>query len=377
MVRWTLTGFAAGLMAATLPPAIADVPIDATPATLTMSPTEKSWVFIHGSGQTQGTTIYDTLTGRMKGMVDTSKTADLAFDPLGKHYYVSESIWSLGNRGVRQDMVTVYDTVTLKILAEIKIPGRMVIGDRKFNFLVTADGTTGFVYDFNPASSVNIVDLVRNKFVKSIGLPGCATLVLNDAVGFSALCSDGSLATVAYRTGKITRSAPFFKPLEDPVFDNYAFDAQKGVAVFLSYTGLIYTAKMGATPTIAAPFSMQAAAGYRTATSKPLELNYYPGGTQPAALHNASGRLYVLMHPGEYWSQIAPATQIWVVDLATQKIVKRITLDDPVSRVSVTQTDKPLLYLTRGTTGIVMDPETGVKLREIPLAGGGVTYPAS
>jgi methylamine dehydrogenase heavy chain len=44
----------------------------------------------------------------MLGLVQTA-LADMAIDPAGKFYYVAETIWSKGNRGTRQDMVTVYD----------------------------------------------------------------------------------------------------------------------------------------------------------------------------------------------------------------------------------------------------------------------------
>jgi len=38
--------------------------------------------------------------------------------------------------------------------------------------------------------------MAKGKFVKKIELPGCASLMPIPGVGFAALCSDGSLATV-------------------------------------------------------------------------------------------------------------------------------------------------------------------------------------
>ncbi|MFK9781039.1 amine dehydrogenase large subunit, partial [Escherichia coli] len=73
----------------------------------------------------------------------------------------------------------------------------MLVGDRKNNFIVSDDGKFGYVYNYNPATSVNIVDLVKRKFVKAVELPGCADLVTGPGVGLSALCNDGSIATVA------------------------------------------------------------------------------------------------------------------------------------------------------------------------------------
>ena len=87
-----------------------------------------------GGWGTAGTSIFDSQSGKMVGMVATSRDSDLAIDPAGKAYYVAETIWSKGNRGTRQDIVTVYDPVTLKLQTEIVTPGRLIIGGFKTNF---------------------------------------------------------------------------------------------------------------------------------------------------------------------------------------------------------------------------------------------------
>ena len=156
-------------------------------------------------------------------------------------------------------------------------------------------------------------------------------------------------------------------------FDNYAYDAVKKQAVFLSYTGLIYTASIGATPTVAKPFSIQAAAGIRAGDPAPLEVNWLPGGRQPMALHRPSGHLFVLLHMGEYWSHKALGTEIWEVDLASQKVVKRISLKEPMNNIEVTQTAKPMLFANdEKGDGIIIDPATGEVKHEIGNAGGSV-----
>jgi methylamine dehydrogenase heavy chain len=345
-----------------------------------LEPPKAEWVFVDGGFTVDGTAIFDTTTGKMKGLVSTSHLSDLAFDPAGKYYYVSETIWSKGNRGTRQDMVTVYDTVDLKLQTEIAIPDRILVGERKQNFIVSDDGKWGFVYNLSPASSVNVVDLVKRKFLKTIELPGCAALMPNSAVGFSALCSDGSLATVTVSAAKptIIHSTPFFSATEDPIFENFAYDKAKQETVMMSYTGLIYTAKMGATPTISQPWSLQTAAGYATAgQTKPLEVAWYPGGRQPMALHRASGTLYVLMHMGEYWSHKAPGSEIWVVDLAAKKVTRRLVLEEHAGHIEVTQGKEPKIFLNDEMgNGIVLDPETGKEDHKIERAGGGVIHVA-
>jgi methylamine dehydrogenase heavy chain len=73
----------------------------------------------------------------------------------------------------------------------------------------------------------------------------------------------------------------------------------------LSYTGNVYVAKLGAKPVVAAPFSLQEAAGVPKGTTAPNTVDWFPGGSQQMALHRASGQLYVLMHMGEFWSHKA------------------------------------------------------------------------
>jgi methylamine dehydrogenase heavy chain len=367
---WTL--FATAAQAA--PAAETDaVPEAETSDVMTIPPPKPTWFFVDGGWDMAGTSIFDGETGKMKGMVETRRLADFAIDPFGKYYYVSETIWSKGDRGTRQDMVSVYDSQTLNLVTEIPLPGRILIGSRKNNFIISDDGKTAYIYDFSPASGVNIVDLAKRKFVTAIELPGCASLMPNPGVGFSALCSDGSLATVAIKGTKsdITHSAPFFSATDDPIFDNFTYDKRKQETTFLTYTGQIFQAKLGATPTIAAPFSIQAAAGIRPGETKPLELNWYPGGRQPMALHRPSGHLFVLMHMGEYWTHKASGTEVWEVDLATQKVVKRRALKEPMNNIEVSQTDKPLLFMNgEEASAIVIDLATGEEKHKIERAGG-------
>jgi len=350
------------------------VPEAETSDMMTIEPPKPGWFYVDGGWFQTGTSIFDAKTGKMKGMVATSRLADLAFDPAGRYYYVAETLWSKGNRGTRQDMVSVYDTTEMKLQGEIAIPNRILIGARKQNFVVSDDGRWGFVYNLSPASSVNVVDLSKRKFVKTIEVPGCAALIPNQG-GFSALCSDGSMATVsmAGSTPKIRRSEPFFAATDDPIFENFGYDKGRGQAVFLTYTGQVFTAKMGATPVISAPFSIQSAAGYANAGTKPLEPAWYPGSRQPMALHKPSGHLFVLMHLGEYWSHKAPGTEIWELDVAGQKVVNRIVLEKPAGNIGVTQDAEPMIFLNdEEGNGRILDAKTGAEKHSIKHAGGGI-----
>ncbi|WP_421846839.1 amine dehydrogenase large subunit [Novosphingobium sp.] len=382
MGRTTAAAVCALALAGGVPAAHAADPLQPDPEleAVSLPAAKPSWVFVERGFVVPGNAIYDTDTGKMLGLVEASTLSDLAIDPAGKAFYVSETIWTKGWRGTRQDMITVYDPATLKLKTEIAMPGRILIGGRKFNFVLADEGKTAYVYNLDPASSVNMVDLAKGKFVKKIELPGCASLMPVTGIGFSALCSDGSLATVKTAGAKpeITRSAPFFSATNDPIFDNFGYDRAKQTAVFLTYTGQVYTAKLGATPTISEPFSIQTAAGVAPADTKPLDVHWYPGARQGLAYHLGTGHAFVLMHTGEYWTHKAAGTEVWELDVAAKKVVKRIPLENPASAIAITQETNPKLILSteRGEDGpsalVILDLKTGEQKFRLENSGGGV-----
>lgn len=378
LVRGKLAGmgYGAALAVALVSPASAESVVpEAEEATVnTLAPPTSAWFYVRGGWGSAGSSIFDAGTGKMVGMIATSRDSDMAIDPAGKAYYVAETIWSKGNRGTRQDIVSIYDSKTLKLVSEIPTPGRLVIGGLKTNFVLTDDGKTAYDYNFDPASSVNVIDLVKRKFVRSIELPGCASLIPNPGVGFSALCADGTLATVAIKGAAqdITRTEPFFDAAADPIWSNFAYDRKKKQAVLLSYTGLVRIATIGAKPTVSEPFSIQQAAGLRTADTKPLDIAWYPGGGQVMALHRPSGMLWVLMHKGEYWSHKEGAEEIWGIDLAAKKVVKRFPLEEKVSNIEITQDDAAMIMVNSYKNDAwIIDSKTGDIKHTIKDAGGG------
>lgn len=358
-------------------------PEESTVATLAAP--KPSWAFLQRGFVLPGTAIYDTATGKYLAQIETPILGDLAIDPEGKHYYVAETAWTRRLHGTRQDYISVYDASTLKLEGDIDIPGRILIGGREHNFILSDDGKTGYIYDFSPISSVNVVDLVKRKFVRNFELPGCADLMTNPGVGLAALCSDGTMASINLTGAKvdITRTDPFFNSTGDPIFDNVQYDKAKGEVVMLTYTGLVYTAKLGAKLTVSAPYSLQEAAGLRKGETKPNDLNWYPGGGQPIALNTKTGHLYVLMHPGEYWTHKDGATEIWDLDLASRKVVKRMSVDGFPTVLNVTQETAPKLIVVAersgagsgaGFAGVAnfLDPTTGEVVHSIKDAGSGL-----
>jgi methylamine dehydrogenase heavy chain len=357
------------------------IPQAEVPSVTTLDPVQPHWVFVNrGNGQ-DGTRIFDGDTGKMKGMVNMYGQDSFAFDPMGRNFYVAQTIWSKLDRGIRQDMLLVYDVKTLKLTSEIAIPGRMLIGNRTHNLVITSDGRRALIYNMQPSSSVNVVDLDKRAFERKIELPGCATMLTNTINGFSALCSNGTMATVAMDGDKpaITRSAPFFSATEDPIFDTSILDPKTGKATLLSYSGLITPVTLGAAPKIGAAWSLQQAAFMRKGTYTPMDVNWMPGGRQPIAVHHASGRIFVLMHMGEYWSEYEPAQEIWVLDGNSHRLIGRHALDgelkDKLVNIAISQDGAPQVYVSDGSGNtFVLDAQTLEKKQKMENSGGGILY---
>ncbi|HEY6925958.1 MAG TPA: amine dehydrogenase large subunit, partial [Steroidobacteraceae bacterium] len=304
--------------------------------------------------------IFDADTGKLEGSIPSGYVADLAIAPDNSQFLVSETYWTHGSRGKREDLVSIWDARTLKLIKEIALPGRALVGGKLQDFQLNADGSKAYVYIMHPASSVVWLDLKKQSVGGTVEIPGCGLIFPWGAVDFASLCGDGSLALVRLSaSGKadIKHTAPFFDANLDPIYDNSFIDRNSGKALFLSYTGLIYQAQLGTDTSIGKPWSIQQAAGFPPAGTSPQELAWRPGGGQPAAYHKASGRLFVLMHMGTYWTHKQGGTEIWVLDTNTQKLLKRITLQPiPTSgladehppyyaTIGVSQdSEKPLIY---------------------------------
>jgi methylamine dehydrogenase heavy chain len=341
--------------------------------------------FFTGGFRQQSFVIFDGDTGKMEGSIPAGYVPNLGIAPDNSQFYVSETYWTHGARGKREDLVSIYDAKTLNLVKEITLPGRALVM-KKQNFDLSASGSRAYVYILMPVASVVWVDLKKQSVGGTVEIPGCALVFPWGEQGFSSLCGDGSLASAvvpASGPAKVTHTKPFFDPNNDPIFDNSFVDRATGKAIFISYTGLVYEAKLGADTSVNPPWSIQKAAGYAPAGTGTQELAWRPGGSQMAAYHKASGKLFVLMHPGNYWTHKHGGTEVWVLDTRTHALVSRFPLravpssglgDEPVpyySDMGVSQDAKPLLYLLNDDgNDVVLDATSGEQLRKIEFAGG-------
>ncbi len=346
----------------------------------TLKPQYPHRLFTLNTDSNVGVKILNGDTLQIEGLVPAATNSEFALDPAGRYFYVCESIWTLGNRGTRQDMISVYDSRTLNLLDEINLPTGRVIQDAMVHDCdISADGRYLYVYNMQPASSVTVVDLEQRKATATVELPGCALAFPWGDHGFSALCGDGSLATVPVsasgRAGAVMHSARFFHADSDPIFAQSLVDRGTGRAFFLSYTGLIYPARLGEHPAIEKPWSLQAAAGLPVAGTGRHELAWRPGGASMIAWHKPSNRLYVLMHVGTHFTEHLPGTELWVVDSGSHQLLKRFQLTQPANAVAISQDEQPVLYtLTSDGSIISYDPDTGQQRVRGETRGGGVAW---
>jgi methylamine dehydrogenase heavy chain len=360
---------------ASMPEASASVPEAEENDIATLPPIGPHWGFITNWVR-GGIRIVDGDSGKLLGTIYSAQLSDFATDPAGNFYYVAETMWTRGNRGTRQDLLTVYDARTLKMVSEIAIPGRLLIGNRPLNLTISPDGAYAFVYNLDPATSIQVVDLVKRRLAITLQVPGCGLAIAGSGGVVASLCSDGSMVTAFYNTRKAgtpTRGRVFFDAESDPIFDNSFVDFRNGRALFMTYSGLVYEVSLGPTPLIGEPWSIQMAAGLSKGSTQPLQVSWLPGGREPIAFNRDSGKAYVLMHMGELWSQKAAGSELWEVDVAARKVLRRKHLEVPIAAVAVTQGAHPLLFLNNETDElIVLDVADFEQKHSLANAGNGI-----
>lgn len=292
--------------------------------------------------------VVDGDGGKLLGLVQAAYNANVVQAPDGKAFYVGETVWSRGNRGKREDLLATYDPQTLSIADDLVLPGRALVTPKKNDLGISADGSKVYVYDMVPTTAVHVVDAASHKVSETVGLPGCALVYPWGNAGFTTICGDGSLTNVSLADAKpsLTHSKPFFDPQKDPIFEHSPTHNADGKTWFISYSGIVHPVTLSATPRFDTPWSIEEAAAMRPApgAESPFAVAWRPGGWQLAAMHYATGRLYVLMHKGTYWTHKVAGTEVWELDSKTHKLLRRIKLPHPSSLVGVTQDDRPLLF---------------------------------
>jgi methylamine dehydrogenase heavy chain len=244
-------------------------------------------------------------------------------------FYVPESHFSRGSRGERTDMVTFYESRTLKPTAEVIIPAKRAQNSLpNANATLTDDEQFLAVFNMNPAQSLSIVDVKNRRFVEEIATPGCSLTYAAGNRRIMMLCGDGALLFVSLKEdGSLRdkqRTERFFDPQKDPL-------TEKGIRVgqtwyFISFEGYLYTINVGENPdNPSAMFSRP----WSLISQGERDAQWRIGGRQFFAIHNSSLEAYVLMHQGEADTHKSGGTHLWKFNLSTQKKISEHKLISP------------------------------------------------
>jgi len=313
-----------------------------------------------------GIRIIDGDTAKLVGTVYSSEYANFAWAPDHRTLYVSETYWTLGNRGQREDVLSIYGGPGLSNEGEITLPGRLISDPKTHTFGLSADGHYGYVYSFQPAPSVSVIDFKQRKLLTSVETPGCGLAFPFGERGFASVCADGSLAVAdvdAQGRYAVHRAEHFFDVLNDPVMDESVGDVRSGLAFFITYDGWVHPVHLADHPRFEKPWSIEQAAGLSPATSQVGQITWRPGGQTFAAYQASTGDLFVLMHEGHAWTSDQPGTEIWVLDTHRHRLLHRWTVPESAALVAVTADAHPLLFALSESWLWVMDPGSGAVLR--------------
>jgi methylamine dehydrogenase heavy chain len=375
-IMLALAGFATAAQAAAPGVPAPVLPVEESD-TAVLAPAGPHRLYLFDAYGYAGATVIEGDDPAMKsmGLVPAARNGAMSLSRDASRIYVAETYWSRGDRGDRQDLLTVYDGATLAIAREIPLPGRLLVVPKAQQVATSDDGKLAYVYDMIPSSAIHVVDLDGGKLIGSVDIPGCALAFPYGPRSFATICGDGTIGTVAVAadgTGKASFTRPFFDPDQDPLFENSIVDRTTGEGWLLSFGGRIYPVKLGSTASVGQPWSLTVAAGLPAAGLGVQDLAWRPGGAQMLGVHRATKRLFVLMHTGNYWTHKADGTEVWVFDTDRHALIHRIRLDRPAAGIAVTQDPHPVLFAFAGDRGrnlAVYDATSGAKLREREASG--------
>ncbi|MGI9262223.1 MAG: amine dehydrogenase large subunit, partial [Woeseiaceae bacterium] len=195
------------------------------------------------------------------------------------------------------------------------------------------------VYNFTPATSVSVIDIVNRTFLGEVPTPGCSLVFPMAGRAFASICTDGSMLSVQLdadgQQASSARTEVFFDANNDPLMEKAAMI--EGIAYFPTFLGRMVPVDMnGETLEVGEPWSLLGDGddGWR------------PGGLAVTGTDGA-GRIYILMHPEGYeGSHKDPGAEVWVFDPTTRQRVDRIALQLPAISIGLTRDDDPLLVAT-------------------------------
>jgi methylamine dehydrogenase heavy chain len=324
------------------------------------------WAFLNYAGDRIELRNVGSDSREVKGQLQARDSSTLLIADKRPEIYVADTVWSRGVRGTRTDFITIYDSQTWNPVGEIVLPGgkRALITAMEGMFAFTDDQRMALVFDFTPASSVTVVDLVKRKPLGDIEIPGCSLVYPSGSRGFSTLCSSGTLLTVRLdANGAVAgrSESKVFNPLDtDPLFTASA--TVGGVRYFPSLHGRVQPIDMRND-------DVQVLPGWPLVTAAERAADWRPSGWQ-VVTGDGQKLLYVVMQPGAHeGTHKDPGTEVWVYNVAAKARVKRLRLVRPGSSIALTHGTEPLLLVQAGERLDVYDPQGGGLVRSMDLPG--------
>ncbi len=324
------------------------------------------WAFLNYAGDRIELRNVGSDSRDVKAQLQARDSTTLLVSDKRPEIYTADTVWSRGVRGTRTDFITIYDAQTLDVAGEIVLPGakRALITAMEGLFAFTDDQRLALVFNFTPAASVTVVDLVKRQPLGEIEIPGCSLVYPSGQRGFSTLCSSGTLLSIRLdANGAVAgrnESKPFNLLDSDPLFTGSA--ELGGVRYFPSLHGRIQPIDMKSD-------DVKVLADWPLVSAADRAVNWRPSGWQLIA-SDGKKLLYVLMQPNaEEGTHKDPATEVWVFNAETKTRVKRLRLVRPGSSVALTRGTDQLMLVQAGTRLDVYDPQGGALVRSLDLPG--------
>jgi methylamine dehydrogenase heavy chain len=324
-----------------------------------------SWAFVNFPNDRIELRNVGSDSREVKGQVQAHDSSTLLVPEKRPEFYVADTVWSRGSRGTRTDFITVYDTQTMNPTAEIVLPGA------KRALIVAMDGMMAFtdaermalIFNFTPASSVTVVDLLKRQVLGDVEIPGCSLIYPSGPRGFSTLCASGTLLSVRLdANGAVTArtESKAFNPLDtDPLFTGSTLVG--GVRYFPSLHGRVQPIDMRTEDVKILPDWPLVPAAEEAGHWRPSGWQVVAGDDQKL--------LYVLMQPDAHeGTHKDPATEVWVYNVASKSRVKRLRLVRPGSSIALSHGAEPLVLIQAGARLDVYDPN-GALVRSLDLPG--------
>jgi methylamine dehydrogenase heavy chain len=325
-----------------------------------------TWSWLNYAGDRVELRNVGSDTREIKAQLQAHDSATLLVSTTRPEVYVADTVWSRGVRGTRTDFITIYDKKTLNPVGEIVLPGtkRALITAMEGLMAFTDGERMALVFNFTPASSVAVVDLVNRKTLGEIDIPGCSLVYPSGARGFSTLCASGTLLSIRLDANGAVASrseSKAFNPLDtDPLFT--ATTTVGGVRYFPSLQGRIQPVDMKGEEIKVLP-------EWPLVSPAETAAHWRPSGWQLIA-SDEQKLLYVLMqanaHEGTHKDA---ANEVWVFNAATKTRVKRFPLVRPGSSIALTHAAEPLMLVQAAERLDVYDSRDGRLVRSLELPG--------